>query len=256
MRAAEFFQRCIDAGMPTAMAITAMKAFEAEVEIVIDMTLDKRRSKDRERQAKKRERDHVKSRDVTLPTVTNVTTRDQRDAKDAPAPTYVRGENNLSRLVDKPNLTTPNFASEPDLDWPDGDKPSRAYLDQLEGALLKAVGPALANAAVAPKVRVLAPILALGRAGKGPPCDLQADVLPTIRARAAKAAPGSVKSWDFFRDACLEARDRRMSGAGAMGEVVTLPRGRDPPTSLTERIGADATEAKRRALEQLSAKNG
>jgi hypothetical protein len=91
VRAAEFLQRCLDAGMPTDMALTAMRAFEAEVEIVIDMTLEKRRVKDRERQAKKRERDHVKSRDVTLLPVTHVTSCDERDAKDARAP-YTHAE--------------------------------------------------------------------------------------------------------------------------------------------------------------------
>jgi hypothetical protein len=203
--------------MPTDMALTAMRAFEAEVEIVIDLTLEKRRSKDRERQAKKRERDHVKSREATLQDVTDVTSRDQRDAKDAPAPVHTRGEDNLSRLVDTPNLTTLNASDAPDLDWPDGEKPSRAYLDQLEAALREAAGAALNPTST--RLFSLASILALGRTGKGPPCDLQADVLPTIRARSARAPPGTAKSWDFFTEAILEARDKRLSGARAVEPI-------------------------------------
>lgn len=143
------------------------------------------------------------------------------------------------RLVILPNQTTPDDAGEPDLDWPEGDKPSRAYLDKLEDALREAAGPALANPAIAPRVRVLAPILALGRPGKGPPCDLQADVLPTIAARAVRCAPGSVKSWDFFRDACLEARDRRLAGAPAMADVVQI-RSTGPPRSNREDQNRDS----------------
>lgn len=242
----------VAAGATAEMLAAAMKAeIAAEEERKVSARLAAKL-----RKQKQRAKVTDVTRDMAGRSVTECDIAGHGVTQDAPAPVHTRGENNLSRLVDKPNLTTPNFASEPDLDWPDADKPSRAYLDQLEGALLEAVGPALASAAVAPKVKVLAPILNLGRAGQGPPCDLQADVLPTIRARAARSAAGSIKSWDFFRDACLEARDRRLAGAPAMGEVVALARGRDPPSSLTERIGADSAEAKRRALEQLSAQNG
>lgn len=222
---------------------------------VPDATREKKRERDRERYQRRIHGETAGELAGETEAESTAKPLAESGGQDARAPTYTGGENNLSRLVDKPNLTTPNDVGVPDLDWPEGDKPSRAYLDQLEAVLLDAVGPALASAAVAPKVKVLGPILALGRTGQGPPCDLQADVLPTIRARAAKAAPRSVKSWDFFRDACLEARDRRLSGAGAMGLVVALPRGQGPPR-LTEQIGAEHAESKRIALEKLGAQNG
>lgn len=82
MRTPEFIQRCLDAGIPVAMALTAAKAFEAECEIALEELLDARRAKDRARQAKHREKAareqtaNVMSRDVTLDGVTDVQERD------------------------------------------------------------------------------------------------------------------------------------------------------------------------------------
>lgn len=193
--------------MPTEMALTAMRAFEAEVEIVIDITLDKRRAKDRERQAKKRERDNVKSRDVTLQCVTNVTTRDRRDAKNAHAPTYTRGEDISLPLENIPNLTT----LQRERDWK-----NRADLEWLDSQLREAGGPAVANLAIAPGLADLSTIIGLLTGGTGPPCDLEADVLPVIRARCIGRKQGSVRAWNLFRDAIREARDRRLTGAPAV----------------------------------------
>lgn len=46
MRATEFIKRCLEAGMPLDMALTASKAFEAECEIVVEEALQKVRAKD------------------------------------------------------------------------------------------------------------------------------------------------------------------------------------------------------------------
>lgn len=90
------------------------------------------------------------------------------------------------------------------------DKP---FLDGLERELRAAAGVALN--ATSPSLLVLTPVLALLRPGQGPPCDTEADVLPTVRALAAKVKPGSVQTWGYFAGAIVEARDRRLSGAGA-----------------------------------------
>lgn len=80
MRTAEFIQRCLDAGLDVATALTAAKAFEAECEIALEAHLDLRRVKERARQAKHRakktEAGHVVSRDITLDDVTTVSERD------------------------------------------------------------------------------------------------------------------------------------------------------------------------------------
>jgi hypothetical protein len=214
------------------------------------------RSSGAERQA--RYRDNKRNAGVTRVTAGDAQgdalTVTSGPAKDAPAPTYTRGEDNLSRLVDTgTNLTSLYSAGEPDLDWPGDAKPSRAYLDQLQAAVREAAGAALNPTAT--KLFSLAPILALGRIGKGPPCDLQADVLPTIRARAAKAAPQSIGGWDYFTKACEEARDRRLAGAGEVRDL--RPSGHDPPRrSFAEQVGAEHAAATDLALSMLKASNG
>jgi uncharacterized protein YdaU (DUF1376 family) len=91
------------------------------------------------------------------------------------------------------------------------DKP---FLDGLEASLRKAAGPAI-NAA-SPGLMIVAPILGLLRPGDGPACDLEADVLPALRSAAAKSRPGAAQTWAYFVPAIVEARDRRLSGAGPM----------------------------------------
>ncbi|MBC6981411.1 DUF1376 domain-containing protein [Caulobacter sp. 17J80-11] len=90
---------------------------------------------------------------------------------------------------------------------------AKPELDALEAALRQAAGPAL-NAA-APGLMNLAPILALLRPGQGPPAELEADVLPAVRARAARQRPGTVNGWAYFEPAVVQFRDRRLAGAPA-----------------------------------------
>ena len=44
------------------------------------------------------------------------------------------------------------------------------------------------------------------------PCDLEADILPTLERLAKTARPNSVGSWKYFQNAVIEARDNRLAG--------------------------------------------
>lgn len=134
-----------------------------------------------------------------------------------------------------------------EIEWPEGDKPSRAYCEQLEAELRKAAGPSI-NAA-APMLQIVAPILALSRAGKGPPCDLQADVLPAIRACAAKTSPGHAERWDYFVPAIRQARDRRMAGAPAAAEFSQRAGTGPPGNNIVAQRSAEQAEVRRRVME-------
>jgi hypothetical protein len=223
-RVVQFMRDLVAKGMSWEDAALFAERFEEGLDMAttaaaISPALEKKRQRDRDRYWRNKGESGAESAGETVSEIAGETGAES-DAKDAPAPVHTRGEDNPSTVVDLPYLTTPDSASAfANLDWPEGDKPSRTYLDQLEDALRDAAGAALASPAIAPKVKVLTPILALGRPGKGPPCDMQADVLPTVRARSARAPPGSVKSWDFFTEAILEARDKRLSGARAVEPI-------------------------------------
>jgi hypothetical protein len=177
----------------------------------IDGAAEKRKAYDRERKAAKAAEKRNSTGIPTERADANSTGNSTGIPPETASLTRV-GDNNLPTEVIY--LTTPDDASA-DVRWPESNPPSKADLDRLEDALFEAGGAGLASRAIAPKIAVLAPILSLSRTGKGPPCDLQADVLPVIRARSARAPPGSIKSWEFFTAAICEARDRRLSGAPA-----------------------------------------
>lgn len=132
-----------------------------------------------------------------------------------------RVRDNITNSVDRPYHTTLNNADErsrsDDLEWPPVDPVDRRYVDRLEGMLRTAAGKSLNVAA--PKLMVVAPILGLGRPGNGPICDLYTDILPVVAACGARAAPGSIKAWDYFTEPIREARDRRLAGAPATQEI-------------------------------------
>jgi hypothetical protein len=245
VRAAEFFQRCLDAGMPTDMAITAMRAFEAEVEIVIDMTLDKRRSSDRARQAKKREKDNVKSREVTLEPVTHVTTRDQRDGQDARAPVHTRGENNLSRLVDTSFAdVVVAEAREAGSDWPAGKAAQHAKL------LVEAVSSSRLDPSRMPDLVTTAGLLdAWKRCG----ASWEHDVLPVVTALTRKTGP-PIRNWKYFDPAIAQSvadNRRALQIPAANGPRHERP---DPPSPKFDRKQANLERSIRGA--QSAARRG
>jgi hypothetical protein len=78
-------------------------------------------------------------------------------------------------------------------------------IDVLETKLLDACNGAAANPAVAPGILTLTEPLKWLQHG----CDLELDILPTIRARSHKLRPGSVKNWSYFTQAVADAKASR-----------------------------------------------
>jgi len=80
------------------------------------------------------------------------------------------------------------------------------------------------------------------------------DVLPTVTG-LAKANRGKISTWKFFDDAIARsiADNRR---ALEIPEAAPRKAATGPPSSLTERIGAENAEARRLAFERMDAANG
>jgi hypothetical protein len=97
----------------------------------------------------------------------------------------------------------------------------RASADQLEARLRDAAGY---QSSPAPSLRILGPIEML--IGDG--FDLETEILPVIRARAA-SLPRPAQSWSYFVEAIREARDRALGG-----------RSRDAPEASIDRRMAEA----------------
>ena len=75
----------------------------------------------------------------------------------------------------------------------------------METKLLDACNGAAANPAASPNIMVLSEPIKWLEGG----CDLDLDILPTIRARAHKLRPGSVKNWSYFTQAVADAKASR-----------------------------------------------
>ena len=121
----------------------------------------------------------------------------------------------------------------------------RSTLTDLEKRLREAGGKGI-NAA-SPMLQVVAPILGLLRPGDGPACDLELDVIPAIMAASTKVRK-PVDRWDYFVPMIREARDRRLQGAPAVGEVVANRSTGPPKSEFMDRFEADRAEARRRVL--------
>lgn len=78
-----------------------------------------------------------------------------------------------------------------------------SLVPQLEAA----AGPALANTAACPGLLILSAVNGWIEQG----CSVEKDILPAIRARAARAAPGSIRSWSYFTQAVVDARATRLA---------------------------------------------
>lgn len=81
----------------------------------------------------------------------------------------------------------------------------RLELDHLESSLRRAAGGALDP--IATGLSILDRPLAWARGG----CDLDLDVLPAIRAVAARASPGAIRSWKYFDHAVADAMASRLT---------------------------------------------
>ncbi len=110
---------------------------------------------------------------------------------------------------------------EPPVELPAAAAREKSDLDGLTDKLLEAVGDKIQpHGAI-----VLAPILGLIDGG----CDLETDILPTIRARAAKMARPA-GSWSYFVAAIREAYETRI----AAGKGLTKPAPAKAPVELTD----------------------
>lgn len=101
------------------------------------------------------------------------------------------------------------------------DTRSRVDLDILETKLFEAANGAMASPAIAPQVLVLTDPIKWIENG----CDLETDILPTVKARAHKMRRGSVKSWSYFTEAVADAKAAR---------TAPMPEGRAPPGPRSE----------------------
>ena len=118
---------------------------------------------------------------------------------------------------------------------------ARGRMDVLD-AVVEAAGELVPDTA---RVAMpIAPIIAL--LGADPPCDLDLDVLPAIRAVRARAGPPPrIRSWKYFRQAILDLRDQRLEPTPEPKD-----RTRDQPArnSRPQSAHARATAVRRAAM--------
>jgi hypothetical protein len=86
-------------------------------------------------------------------------------------------------------------------------QPVKFSLDEMTDRMMDAAGRALANPAGAMGLLSMSEQQRWLAGG----CDLEMDILPTIRAVASKQAPGSIKTWKYFTDAIAKARADRLA---------------------------------------------
>lgn len=96
----------------------------------------------------------------------------------------------------------------PTIPPPDGIWTRRHY-EAFDAALFEALGAA--GDRTSASLAVTGPMMTLVEQG----CDFQADILPTVKAKAARSAAGKIRSWSYIAEACVEARNRRLSAKTA-----------------------------------------
>lgn len=125
-----------------------------------------------------------------------------------------------------------------------------------EGALIEALGHHAEQKANGRFIAMSEPLrwIAAG-------CDFDADILPTVRAKATRTAP--IRSWEFFTEAVFEARDRRLAPPPPVQQRAASPpsrsNGRQDPFAAMERIAArerQKAEIDSRAVEFVPADRG
>lgn len=140
----------------------------------------------------KAEREKADGVTVTPVTVTGVTPV----TKDARAPTYVRGEDNLSRLVDTSSaVAVAEDVRDPISDWPTGDATRHAQL------LAEAAGTGRLDPAKQPG---LATTLGRVAAWKRDGASWTYDVVPAVTIMSQKRGP-PIATWKYFDPAIAQS---------------------------------------------------
>ncbi|HEY1753712.1 MAG TPA: hypothetical protein VGG29_20815 [Caulobacteraceae bacterium] len=110
----------------------------------------------------------------------------------------------------------------------------------------------------APGLSDVSVILGLADGGDGPPCEVDLDILPAIRARLPHLNPGSIRTLRYFVEPILTARNSRLAGVRA-AEQQELPlerpgrkrraadagAGGSEPGSMVDVLARDFREAQR-----------
>lgn len=107
---------------------------------------------------------------------------------------------------------------------------ARPSIDELQDKLLDACNGAAANPAASPGILIMSEPIKWIESG----CDLELDILPTIRARSHRLRPGSVKNWSYFTQAVADAKASRET---------PMPKGEAKPKRMSF---LEAQEAERR----------
>ncbi|MCM5558504.1 hypothetical protein [Pleomorphomonas sp. JP5] len=184
MSIASLIEDMAAAGAPISAIVMAVREIEER-----DAVDAERRAKAAER--KRRERDRRRDSHATV-------TGQSRDTPQSPplSPTPP----NTPPISPQ---TIPDEARDAPLDQGPVSEPD---YETLGRELANAGGRALVNPAGAPGLLVLSDPMNWIRNG----CDLQADILPAIRARCSRARPSSIRSWNYFTEAVYQARDNRL----------------------------------------------
>ncbi len=87
-------------------------------------------------------------------------------------------------------------------------EPMKLDLKQLSEQLFDAAGGCLANQAIAPGLAMMTIPQMWIESG----CDLERDVLPSVRMIAAKYPGKRIKTWDYFTSVIAETKAKRIAG--------------------------------------------
>lgn len=99
-------------------------------------------------------------------------------------------------------------------------QPAKLSLQDMTDRMMDAAGAALANFANCPGLLVTAELQRWLTHG----CDFEGDILPAIRAGAAKMPPGSCRSWSYFTQGVANAKATREA---------PMPTGNAPPGKVS-----------------------
>lgn len=193
----------------SAKAIDALVAAGASAEMLAAVmkadlsALEEKRAEKREADRIRKQRERAKTatvhnvtRDTTESEGHGVTVADNTDNKEAPAPTYTRGEDNLSRLVDtRIAVAVVAEAREPGSDWPKGDAHQHAKL---------LVAEANSHRLDPNKEQLLVRSAGLLEAWRRDGASWVFDVIPVVTT-IARARGSPIKSWKFFDPAIAQS---------------------------------------------------